>query len=68
MNTARAVLWDMDGTLVDSEELHWLSWREIMVAVGVPITYEQFLASFGKRNDSVLAGWLGPAATPERIE
>ncbi|MBV9226521.1 MAG: HAD-IA family hydrolase [Acidobacteriaceae bacterium] len=68
MNTARAVLWDMDGTLVDSEELHWLSWRETMVAVGIPITYEQFLASFGKRNDSVLAGWLGPAATSERIE
>ena len=24
---ARAVLWDVDGTLVDSLEYHWLSWR-----------------------------------------
>ena len=24
-----AVLWDLDGTLVDSEEYHWLAWKEI---------------------------------------
>jgi len=32
----RAVLWDMDGTLVDSEEFHWLSWRDTMSAHGLP--------------------------------
>ena len=25
-----AVLWDMDGTLVDSEEYHWISWRDTL--------------------------------------
>ena len=63
----RGVLWDLDGTLVDSAELHWLSWRDTMAAEGHPITYEQFVASFGQKNDRVLAGWLGTDASPEWI-
>ena len=30
-----AVLWDLDGTLVDSEEHHWRSWRDTAAAEGV---------------------------------
>jgi len=67
MSAHRAVLWDMDGTLIDSEEFHWISWREILVAEGIIITREQFLASFGQRNDSIIPQWLGAEATPERI-
>src|SRR5262245_37811780 len=62
-----AVLWDLDGTLVDSREYHWQSWRETMAAEGIPLTRDQFLASFGLRNDRILAEWLGPEATPDRI-
>ena len=68
MNAARAVLWDMDGTLIDSAEFHWISWRDTMAHEGIAITHEQFLASFGQRNDSIIPQWLGAAATPERIE
>jgi beta-phosphoglucomutase len=68
MSAARAVLWDMDGTLIDSENLHWISWRNTMVNEGIAITHEQFLSSFGQRNDSIIPRWLGAAATPERIE
>jgi len=60
---AGAVLWDMDGTLVDSEEYHWLSWRDTMAAEGFALTREQFLESFGQRNDAILARWLGPDAS-----
>jgi len=63
----RAVLWDMDGTLIDSEEYHWIAWRETMAAEGHPITHEQFLSSFGQRNDAILPTWLGVTATPELI-
>jgi HAD superfamily hydrolase (TIGR01509 family) len=62
-----AVLWDLDGTLVDSAEFHWLSWRDTMQAEGVPITYDQFLERFGQKNDRILTAWLGAEATPERI-
>ena len=68
MPDLRAVLWDMDGTLIDSEEYHWLSWRDAMSDEGLPITRDQFLASFGQRNDSILRGWLGPSTTRERID
>jgi HAD superfamily hydrolase (TIGR01509 family) len=56
---SRAVLWDLDGTLVDSEEFHWLSWRDTMRPEGVELTYGQFLASFGQRNDRIIPVWLG---------
>ena len=64
----RAVLWDMDGTLIDSEELHWIAWRNTMANEGITITREQFLASFGQRNDAIIPRWLGAASTPDRIE
>src|SRR5215813_5618624 len=68
MSINRAVLWDMDGTLIDSAEFHWISWRNTLADEGITITHKQFLSSFGQRNDSIIPQWLGPAATPERIE
>ena len=64
----RAVIWDVDGTLVDSEEYHWLSWRDAMAAEGSPISHGQFLLSFGLRNDRILRGWLGPETTDDAIQ
>jgi beta-phosphoglucomutase len=63
----RAVLWDLDGTLVDTEEFHWQAWVETMAAEGRPLTREQFLGTFGQRNASFLGGWLGPQAGPADI-
>jgi beta-phosphoglucomutase len=57
----------MDGTLIDSEELHWIAWQETMAGQGHSITHEQFLSSFGQRNDTIISGWLGATATPELI-
>ena len=67
MSIVRAVLWDLDGTLVDSEELHWLAWRDTMADEGISITHDQFLSSFGQRNDSIIPLWLGAAATSDRV-
>jgi HAD superfamily hydrolase (TIGR01509 family) len=64
----RAVLWDLDGTLVDSEEFHWLSWRDTMRPEGVDLTYAQFLASFGQRNDRILPAWLGADVDAGRMQ
>jgi HAD superfamily hydrolase (TIGR01509 family) len=52
---------------VDSAELHWLSWRDTLTAEGHPITYQQFLDTFGQKNDRILPGWLGKDASAERI-
>lgn len=61
------MLWDLDGTLADSRDMHWRAWRETLAGDGIALTREQFLASFGQRNDAILGRWLGAAAPPERI-
>ena len=68
MTVSKAVLWDMDGTLINSEELHWIAWRETMANEGIGITREQFLSTFGQRNDSIIPALLGPTATFEGVE
>lgn len=62
----KAVLWDLDGTLVDSGELHWVAWRGAMAAEGVHITREMFEATFGWKNDPILRKWLGDDASEDR--
>jgi len=61
-----AVLWDLDGTLVDSEDYHWQSWRATLAAEGLSVSYDQFLDSFGRKNDPIMRDWLGEGYTPER--
>jgi beta-phosphoglucomutase len=66
----RAVLWDMDGTLLDSAGYHFLAWRETLAAEGFNLTREQFLATFGQRNDHILRSLFGqdlPTSEIERI-
>ncbi len=60
-------MWDLDGTLVDSAELHWLSWRDTLAGAGFEITYQQFLDSFGQKNDRILPLWLGAETPVERM-
>jgi beta-phosphoglucomutase len=64
----RAVLWDLDGTLIDSTESHWLAWREVLTPRGYDLTYEEFAASFGQRNDDVLRRYLDPDLPQTEIE
>jgi beta-phosphoglucomutase len=63
----RAVLWDLDGTLVDSADYHWRAWRETLTREGTSITYEQFLDGFGQKNDRILRQWFGADLPPDRI-
>lgn len=66
--TLRAVLWDMDGTLLDSGEYHWLAWRDSLADEGYALAHEQFLAAFGQRNDAVLRSYFGPDFPDSAIE
>jgi beta-phosphoglucomutase family hydrolase len=62
----RAVIWDLDGTLIDSSAYHWEAWQAVMAVENFSLTYEQYVADFGKRNDEILRGRLG-ADLPEEF-
>jgi beta-phosphoglucomutase family hydrolase len=64
----RAIIWDLDGTLIDSSALHWEAWQEVMTAENLRLTYEEYVADFGKRNDEILRGRLGERITEADIE
>jgi beta-phosphoglucomutase family hydrolase len=66
-HSPRAVLWDMDGTLIDSAEYHWLTWRDTLAGEGFPLTHDQFASWFGQRNDAILRRYLGERATPDVV-
>lgn len=67
MSNERAVLWDLDGTLIDSRRQHWQAWHATMADEGFALTEEQFAATFGQRNDRVLRTLLGPELPPGEI-
>ena len=43
----KAVIFDMDGVLVDSMNIHWLAWREAFRAYNIEITHEEFAKTSG---------------------
>jgi beta-phosphoglucomutase len=59
-NRTHAVIWDLDGTLIDSVAYHWEAWRAVMEAENFAYTHEQFVADFGKRNDEILRSRFHP--------
>src|ERR1051325_5039358 len=65
--SARAVLWDVDGTLIDSAEYHWLTWRETLAGEGYELTRAKFDASFGQRNDAILRGYFGEDLSDDEV-
>ena len=62
---AGGVLWDLDGTLIDSAEQHYVAWRDTFAQRGRGHTREEFFRGFGRRNDVILREILGDRLTPE---
>ncbi|WP_437291280.1 HAD family hydrolase [Sorangium sp. So ce406] len=60
LSKPRAVLWDLDGTLVDSSEHHFIAWREALAAEGRAYDNADHDAVFGMRNDDLLRRLIGP--------
>lgn len=50
----RTVLWDLDGTVADTEDLHLRAWQETLVPYGVTYDYDAFIAGFGRSNRAIL--------------
>lgn len=64
----QAIIWDLDGTLIDSVAYHWQAWRVMMEREKIVYAHEQFVADFGKRNDEILRGSIDPTLSDADLE
>ncbi len=53
--SARGLIFDLDGTLVDSMPLHFEAWREVCSRIGFDFTSEFFYAHAGMSSDKIFA-------------
>jgi beta-phosphoglucomutase len=52
----------VDGTLVDTAELHFRAWVELAAAIEKPFTQADFTATFGRRNPEIIRALFDPTA------
>jgi beta-phosphoglucomutase len=62
----RAALWDMDGTLVDTAELHFAAWEDVCRELGRPFSRADFAATFGRRNPEIIRWLFGDSRFNEK--
>ena len=68
MVSKRAVLWDMDGVLVDTGEMHYQSWLEALAPLSIPFDRDVFRQTFGMNNAGILTFLLGKPPEPVFLE
>ncbi len=61
-----AIIWDVDGTLVDTAEQHFRAWAKLAAAIGHPFTRADFAATFGMRNPEIIRKLFFPDADDAR--
>lgn len=71
LDEIEAVIFDMDGVLIDSEPVWKDAMEEVFESVGCPLTREDFQLTVGLRLDEVIAYWFGVSpwqnATPQEV-
>ncbi len=50
----RAILWDMDGVLIDTTDAHFEAWHRMASEQGIQLTREQFIGVMGRNNIDTL--------------
>lgn len=64
----RAVIWDMDGILVDTASWHFAAWRQFCERHGCHLTEVQFRATFGQRNQEIIRLLFGQETDESRLQ
>ena len=63
-----AILFDIDGTLIDSNDLHAAAWRETFLQFGVDLPLERIRGQIGKGGDNLIPALLPPELVEARQE
>src|ERR1700760_1119953 len=58
----KAAIFDLDGTLLDSVDLHALAWHEALVRFGHDVGFEQARGQIGKGGDKLVPYFLSEDA------
>src|SRR5437879_8678298 len=53
-NPIQAVIWDLDGVILDSADEHRRAWHRLAQDESIRFTDEDFWATFGKRNNDII--------------
>ena len=64
----RAVIFDVDGVLVDSYRAHYEAWKRVGRRAGRPIGEKTFASLFGRRNREILRLLWGDVLTETQAE
>jgi beta-phosphoglucomutase len=64
---SRGAIWDVDGTLVDTAELHFAAWEQVSREQGRGFTRADFAATFGRRNPEIIAALFGERFTEQEV-
>ena len=62
-----AVIFDMDGVLVDTYEAHYRSWVAMAEREGFTFTEAQFAPTFGRTSREIIAHFWGSGLSDQRI-
>jgi beta-phosphoglucomutase len=54
MPEKRAILWDMDGVLVDTGKVHYQSWEKVLKPYDIPYSWDVFAGTFGMTNKAII--------------
>lgn len=54
----KAAIFDVDGTLLDSVDLHAMAWHDAMIRFGHDVSFEQVRSQIGKGGDKLIPVFL----------
>jgi len=64
----RAVIFDVDGVLVDSGPAHHESWRNVAARHGIDVTAERFASTFGRPSRDIIRLLWGAQLDDRRVQ
>jgi beta-phosphoglucomutase len=54
-----AILWDLDGTIVDTKDCHFFTWESALQKHGFKLDRDTFEMNFGRNNHALAPLFLG---------